>query len=85
MFHPVPFFIAKFLTSKWYWPVSLITILDVGDRLIEADDLRLAAARERLAARKKQEQDRQNRWDQLRAAEQPRPRQQAEEENKRWD
>jgi len=49
---------------------------------VEADSKRNAAARARLAARKQQEQDTRNRWNQLRGVEQHQLGQQAQEENK---
>jgi len=61
------------LEGTWYF----------AETLFEADSKRNAAARARLVARKQQEQDTRNRWNQLRA-EQHQPGQQAEEENKRW-
>jgi len=81
--HLIPILVAKFCASKWYWPVSLGATLYIATKLAAVDDKRNFAARGRLAARKKQEQDKLNRWTQLRGA-QSTVEEQAKEENERW-
>lgn len=78
-----PFFITRFVGSRLFGPVCFLIILFAGPHFLRDDQQRIAAARERRLRKTQQELDEQNKWKQLRTADQQQAAE-AEEENKRW-